>query len=470
MRIIRRYCITAGLIIFTLIFANGAAFLCWGYKSAKKYGDNLGVRASMEEISKELYEEKGEAAMSEKGLSVLEENTGFQWAMVLDSKGRVIWSWQLPEEIPKSYSLSDVASFSRWYLCDYPVRTWTDGGKIFVFAWPKGMYTKYLWEFRISEIDNIPGYIKSALFLNVFVLVLLILALGWRFYKALKPVGEGIDRLSRQESVCLKEKGMISELAAKLNRTSLILQKQKETLEKRDRARTEWIAGVSHDIRTPLALIMGYSDSLAGESSLGEEEKKKAETIRRQSLVIRQLIQDLNLTSKLAYQAQPLHQAIFAPAILLRECVAEFYNDGLEQNYQMEVYATEEGERARLLGDEGLWKRALRNLLGNSIRHNPQGCRIWAELKVKNGCPVYEIRDSGPGIPGKIADILESVPQEEKEEEIHIMGLRLTGQIAAAHGGILQFMRRENGNCDARLVLAGTKDKVRDALAEKKRN
>lgn len=73
----------------------------------------------------------------------------------------------------------------------------------------------------------------------------------------------------------MREKGMASELAGKLNRTSSILQKQKEKLEQRDRARTEWIAGVSHDIRTPLALIMGYSDELSREKGLGEEEKRR---------------------------------------------------------------------------------------------------------------------------------------------------------------------------------------------------
>lgn len=174
--------------------------------------------------------------------------------------------------------------------------------------------------------------------------------------------------------------------------------------------------------------------------------------ICRQSLVIRQLIQDLNLTSKLAYHAQPLHKTEFSPAILLRECVAEFYNEGLEQNYEIEVAVTEEGEQVRLTGDVGLWKRALRNILGNSIRHNPAGCRITAGLKVGEGSVYYEIRDSGPGIPEKISDILEG-RKREAEEGAHIMGLRLAGQIAAAHRGELQFIRRENGCCDIRLVL-----------------
>lgn len=132
--------------------------------------------------------------------------------------------------------------------------------------------------------------------------------LGYRFYQALKPLGRGLEKLSREEEVKLREKGMTGILAAQLNRTSEILQEQKKRLTKRDLARTEWIAGVSHDIRTPLALIVGYTDRLSKSPNLNQEEKALADAVCRQSLVIRQLITDLNLTSKLAYEAQPLNK------------------------------------------------------------------------------------------------------------------------------------------------------------------
>ena len=109
MKIIRRYCITAGLIIFTLIFANGAAFLYWGYKGAIESGETEGVRAGMDEISGELSVENEKAVMSEKGINALSKETEFQWAMALNQKGEVLWSWNLPEEIPLFYSLTDVA-------------------------------------------------------------------------------------------------------------------------------------------------------------------------------------------------------------------------------------------------------------------------------------------------------------------------------------------------------------------------
>ncbi len=93
--------------------------------------------------------------------------------------------------------------------------------------------------------------------MNLLLLLCLALAFGYRFYKALKPVAGGIEALSKKEKVEIPEKGMIDELAAKLNQASEILCLQNSKLEQRDNARTDWIAGVSHDIRTPLAMIGG---------------------------------------------------------------------------------------------------------------------------------------------------------------------------------------------------------------------
>ena len=106
---------------------------------------------------------------------------------------------------------------------------------------------------------------------------------GWRFYVSVRPISEGIEGLSRKEPVHLREKGSARELAEKLNATSDILMDQEEKLSRRDQARADWIAGVSHDIRTPLTLIVGYSERLMDNPLLGEEEKEMAQTISNSS-------------------------------------------------------------------------------------------------------------------------------------------------------------------------------------------
>lgn len=50
---------------------------------------------------------------------------GYAWAMVLDDDGSVIWQHDLPQNLNKHYTASEIASFSRWYLDDWPVFCWT---------------------------------------------------------------------------------------------------------------------------------------------------------------------------------------------------------------------------------------------------------------------------------------------------------------------------------------------------------
>ena len=101
----------------------------------------------------------------------------------------------------------------------------------------------------------LPEYIKIALIVNAAVIIVIVFLLGARFYHALKPLGIGIERLSRQEPVKLREKGMTRDLAVQINHTSEDSSGAKGKPEQKDQARTDWISGVSHDIRTPLALI-----------------------------------------------------------------------------------------------------------------------------------------------------------------------------------------------------------------------
>ena len=69
---------------------------------------------------------------------------------------------------------------------------------------------------------------------------------------------------------------------------------------RREEERVEWIAGVSHDIRTPLAIILGNAQMILNESR-DDRIKNKAEIIDKQGVRIRALVENLNLSSKLDF-------------------------------------------------------------------------------------------------------------------------------------------------------------------------
>ena len=79
--------------------------------------------------------------------------------------------------------------------------------------------------------------------------------LSWKGARQLETVAVGLDALAQGQPVTLPCHGFTGELAEKLNRTSEQLQRRNAIIARRDETRTQWIAGVSHDVRTPLALI-----------------------------------------------------------------------------------------------------------------------------------------------------------------------------------------------------------------------
>lgn len=453
-KIIFRYSITAGFIILVIVISNLAAFLFWGYRTMEDSNSQKFDRSSVEKIGKQLYLQNGCWTITESGMESVKK-MNCQWIMALDEDGNMVWEWSLPDDFPRVYSLQDVAVFTRWYLYDYPVAVWRAGDLLLVVGLDQDIFMRVSEIIPISNIVEIPDYLSMVCIVNAVLILFFVILLGYRFYKALKPIGTGIEKLSLQEPVELREKGMAGDLARQLNRASDILQEQKNKLCRRDQARTEWISGVSHDIRTPLALILGYSDKLAKEDSLGEDERKWAGVICRQCLIIRQLIDDLNLTSKLAYQAQPLKRNVCSPSYILRECAADIYNQVIAGENSAGKVDTDialaidpEMEKVRILADQGLLKRALRNLIGNCVRHNLEGCHVNVWL-YRNGTKIcWKITDTGKGIPEQIVQNMDI-----HTTKVHIMGLRLARQIARAHGGDLVFHRRSTGTYDAEMIF-----------------
>ena len=320
-------------------------------------------------------------------------------------------------------------------------------------------------------------------------LILAVLS-GYRLYSSLRPVASGIDGLISGKRVLVPEQGLTGELGKKLNQAAAVLDRQRWNLEQRDTARTEWISGVSHDIRTPLSMVMGYADNLENKESLSEEDRRQAGIIKEQSLKIKNLIEDLNLTSKLEYQMQPLRMEEYVPAALLRSVAVSWLNGGFDEEYELEVSIREELESVVMQGDIGLLSRALNNLIGNSVRHN-RSCRIEmsGELIAENGLSLCRIgvKDDGKGIPPEIRELLTQdqgyrAAQEQETgrmagkprvmeksrvmEKPHIMGLRIVKQIVSAHGGRMDFSG-DGREVILLLPVAGTLESLRSRKKRK---
>ena len=446
MKILSRYLLSAVGVALILLVVNFTALVVLIVQS----GQDVEKQFSISQFSESLTSENGTYKLSETSHNAIEKQ--YQWAMLIDNDGNVVWSMDLPDDVPLKYSVSDVAGFTRWYLNDYPVTVWRRTDGLFVLGSEKGSIWKYSMEESQTVLDNIKVWLPAVLILNSLIAVLLALLFGIRLFRALKPLAKGIEDMAGNESVELSTRGLLGNLAAGINKASMQLKKQEVALSKRDNARTTWIAGVSHDIRTPLSIVMGYASQLEDDPELTQSKREQAGIIRRQSERIKTLISDLNLASKLEYDMQPLRKNEILLAVLLRSIAADFLNSGLSESYFIDVIISDNAQSTMVSGDKELLRRVISNLITNSIQHNPNGCSIKITLDNGMGSCSLSVSDSGVGFTQEMLYDLNH-PKSSAQLESHGLGLTIVQQIIKAHGGTTEFHNLTEGGCTVVLCL-----------------
>ncbi len=378
------------------------------------------------------------------------------WAIFIDNATlEVVWhSSNLPEEIPLSYTAGELSAATRGYIKDYPTATSTDKNEngLMILGFPKDSYWKHMnpmWDYDF--IKNSPMIVVGVFAVNATLIMLIYVIANARLLRSVKSIVSGIEDLPTGRPVYIKEKGLLSELASKINKTSDILQTQKTELRKKESARANWISGVSHDIRTPLSMVMGYAGQLEEDQKLPPESRKKAGIIRQQSMKMKNLINDLNLASKLEYNMQPLAPAPVNLVGAARSCVVDFINSDTDGRYSFEWNTSPDLTACIINGDEALIRRAINNIIINSQVHNPEGCKI--SVAVCEEEKVYKIieEDNGKGITDEKLSEIRNTPHymmsdDSVNEPRHGLGLLIVRQIVSAHGGSVAFSHGKGGS------------------------
>ena len=429
---ISKYLLSFFAFALVLLLVNILAFaLTFGGIVSREYG-----AASPANMLEAVAADLSASGISEERSQELNRNQ--IWAMLLDASGRCIWEASLPEEIPTQYTIQDVAVFSKGYLQDYPVFVRNMDNGLLVLGYPKDSFMKLTGNyFPIRAIRVFPLFVTGILAIDILLLFLVYYFSKRRISKNTEPIMASIKTLSTGKPVDLSIRGELSEIADSVNQASQVLSRQNQ-------ARANWISGVSHDIRTPLSMIMGYAQRIAGDHGASGNIQQEAEIIRAQSAKIKDLVQDLNLVSQLEYEMQPLHKEPVRLSKLLRSYAADLLNAGIGGKHSVEVEISSEAETAVIDCDARLISRAIGNLVQNSINHNPQGCNISLSLDCISENVSITVADNGVGLSAEKLRELEEKPHymESTDERLdlrHGLGLLLVMQIVKAHGGTMEI-------------------------------
>ena len=443
---ISKYLLSFFAFVLVLLLVNILAFaLTFGGIVSREYG-----AASPANMLETVAADLSASGISEETKQEL--NSNHIWAMLLDVNGVCDWSVSLPEEIPTQYTIQDVAVFSKGYLQDYPVFVRNMDNGLLVLGYPKDSFMKLTGNyFPIRAIRIFPLFVTGILAIDILLLFLVYYFSKRKISKNTEPIMASIKTLSTGKPVDLSIRGELSEIADSVNQASQVLSRQNQ-------ARANWISGVSHDIRTPLSMIMGYAQRIAGDHGASGNIQQEAEIIQVQSAKIKDLVQDLNLVSQLEYEMQPLHKEPIRLSKLLRSYAADLLNVGIGEKHSIEVEISPEAETAVIECDARLISRAIGNLVQNSINHNPQGCNIFLSLDCSSKNVSITVADNGVGMSAeKLRELEERAHYMESTDERldlrHGLGLLLVRQIVEAHGGNIEIRNLLQHGCEFCLIF-----------------
>lgn len=229
----------------------------------------------------------------------------------------------------------------------------------------------------------------------------------------------------------------IDQIGATFRGMAQRITQQMDELEEKDRLRRELVAQVSHDLRTPLASLHGYLETLAlkhGELTPAEEREYLA-TATRHSERLGKLISELFELAKLDARELQLERETFSLAELVQDVVQEFKLRAAEKGITLE--ATLDSGPSIVSADIRLVERVVENLVENALRFTPQGGCVTVCL---SGLKL-EVRDTGCGIPpGEIPQIFDRFYRTETGRRSGGSGLGLTiaKRILDLHGSRIE--------------------------------
>lgn len=428
---ISRYLLSFIGLVIALAVLNISVFAFTFYNAVSK---DFGI-TSPQNMLKEIAAASSDNGITNEAEKVLISNS--LWAMYLNMDGSCNWGVNLPEEIPTEYTIQDIAIFSKGYLKDYPVFVWSDTNGLLVIGYPKNSYMKITSNYYpIDTVSKIPLFFLGILAFDLAVLFLAYSRSKAKISQNMEPIISSIAALSEGKSINVTVSGELSEIADSINKASDIISRQ-------NTARANWISGVSHDIRTPLSMIMGYAERIVNDKDAGSRIREQAAVISGQSIKIKDLVQDLNLVSKLEYEMQPLQKENIRLSKLLRSYAIDLINSGLPDFYSLEVNISPDSENIIIECDAKLITRAVNNLVQNSIHCNPKGCTIILALQLTENNLLLTVRDNGIGISAEKLAELQNKPHymESTDDRLdlrHGLGLLLVRQIVEAHQGIIE--------------------------------
>ncbi|MEN8213041.1 MAG: HAMP domain-containing sensor histidine kinase [Pseudomonadota bacterium] len=233
--------------------------------------------------------------------------------------------------------------------------------------------------------------------------------------------GDEIDRLETQ----------IAEMSSHIDR-------QWSQLKHNDRLRRQMFAGISHDLRTPLASVQGYLETvMLKQQQLSDAQRDHYLGIAlKQTHRLQKQIEQLFDYARLEANERQLNSEAFPVLELVYDVANKFSIGATQQGIRLVV--DEAAENRQVMADIGLVESLLDNLIDNALQHTPADGEVRVNVGHDDRRVLVSVTDSGPGIPAsqqaRIFDHFYRADNTSRNGEHAGLGLAIVKKIIELHG------------------------------------
>ena len=209
----------------------------------------------------------------------------------------------------------------------------------------------------------------------------------------------------------------------------------------------DFVAMISHELRAPTMVIIGWAELLGHERGNQEIVSRAVEVIKRNAQAQAQLIDELLDYSRIAANRFSMVSRLVSLGLIVREAIVDFTPIARDQHIAIETDLNSSEDV--ILGDSVRLHEVFSNLLSNAIKYSTPGGHIKVKFESFNECHNVVVGDSGEGI---TSDFLPFVFDRYRQAERHAggpdgvgLGLTIARHIVELHGGTIEAFSRGKG-------------------------
>ncbi len=269
------------------------------------------------------------------------------------------------------------------------------------------------------------------------------------FFKPVKKLRFAMDKVAEGDfSVRLEETSSSKEIMEIYTGFNLMAHELSST----EILQTDFVSNVSHEFKTPINAIEGYSTLLQGSENLSDDQRKYVEKILFNTQRISSLVGSILLLSKLENQQIPTNQTAYRLDEQIRQSVVALETAWEQKGIELDV----ELDRVRYLGNEQMMRHVWDNLISNAVKFSPQDGVVKLRLTQKARKLIFTIEDQGPGLSEDAQKhIFDKFYQEDSShrQEGSGLGLALVKRILTIEKGQITADNIQSGGCRFTVTL-----------------